>query len=382
MIRNYKKQNKCQIRSILLLYYISIIFLVIFTSCKNKDLNKRNGDPIFLTGKSLKMDFDLFSDSFTSFIDSTFFMDAPIGLRDSLINVYQINGDSLIAKRRLISQGNGPFEGFIISTFYNKENQQLFFFENHGILRDGYQINVSNGLENIYNTALWKKLDFSKIQKHRIGHSYSCLNDSLLIVIGGVYEKPTILTIINLYNQETTPIEFWIDNDKNTNTLIKQAVYMDEAKIYYNKILDKFLYVCGSGEYVELFQLNHYNAVNRKTIFNILPNFEILPDMRNYRSKTNFKHRGFKTSVTDDYIYLRKEEYTTDRDFALQSYKGYPYYYNDIIDVFDWDGNFIKSYHLDMPFFDLLVDPIRNVIYVTTIDLTTDESIIREYLIQ
>jgi hypothetical protein len=379
-MENYKK-NKYQINTTFLIF-MSIILICTIPSCKDgNDNDKRIGDPILLSGSSFMMNFDLFSDTFAALIDSNVYMNASIGDRDSLITVYQMKGDSLIAKRKLIGQGTGPFEGFTITTLYDVETHRLFFFENHGMLRDGYLIDVNDSTD-IYNTALWKKLDFSRIQNHRIGHSYTCLNDTLILAIGGVYDIPAILTVINLENQETIPVQFWInDDDTNDNIHVKQAVCMNEAEIYYNKKLDKCLYICGSGRYMELFQMKNYSAVNRKVIENIFPKYEVEQDTYNYHYQRDFKYRGFKISVTDSYIYTKREEYTSNRDFSLQSYKGYPFHYNDIIDVYDWDGNWIKYYQLDMPFCDLLVDPEKNVIYVTTIDLNTDKSLIRKYQI-
>jgi hypothetical protein len=352
--------------------------LLLYISCNEGEKETRTGEPLLLSGKLIEADSSIFSDKFITIIDSMLYMDAMNGSRDSLINIYQIKGDSLITRPRLFSAGIGPYEGFIVTGLYDSDSHQFFLFENHGMLKDGYVIDINQDID-VYNTSLWKKLDFSKIKNYRIGHSYTYLNDTALLVVGGVFDKPNILTIINPNSQETIPLSYWINDASEQNLYVQQAVYVDEAKIFHNKILDKYLYVCGSGRYMELFKLNDYEITQRTVVESIIPKYEVESDGVNYHYKRNFKHRGLKISVTDNFIYAKREEYTTNRDLVLQSYKGYSFYYNDIIDIYDWNGNWIKCYRTDTPFADLLVSPTDNIIYTTTCDLETGEIIIKKY---
>ena len=50
-----------------------------------------------------------------------------------------------------------------------------------------------------------------------------------------------------------------------------------------------------------------------------------------------------------------------------------------MIEVFDWNGNYLKTYELDTPFNSFIVDEKHRVIYVETDDLETGDSIIRKY---
>jgi hypothetical protein len=357
---------------------VALSNLLLYTSCNEREKETRMDKPVLLSGESLKVDSSIFSDNFITAIDSMLYMDAMNGARDSLINIYQIKGDSLFTKPRLFSAGTGPYEGFIVTGLYNAKNHKFFLFENHGILKDGYVIDINQDID-IYNTSLWEKLDFSKIKNHRIGHSYAYLNDTALLAVGGIFNEPNILTIINPNSQETIPLSFWIDEASHQNLHVQQAVYVNEAEIFHNKILDKYLYVCGSGRYMEIFKLDNHKVIQRTVVESIMPEYKIGEDGINYHYKRDFKHRGLKISVTDNFIYAKREEYTTNQDLASQTYKGYSFYYNDIIDIYDWDGNWVKCYQTDTPFADLLVFPTDNLLYTTTCDLETGEVIIKKY---
>jgi hypothetical protein len=56
--------------------------------------------------------------------------------------------------------------------------------------------------------------------------------------------------------------------------------------------------------------------------------------------------------------------------------------YNDYIDIYDWDGHYIKSYYLDTPFFDLIIDKKTNTLYVNSLDLVTDAGIVKRYTLE
>ncbi len=363
-------------RSHLSFLIIILVGLTLQTSCSDRKDIKR-GEIILLSGESMKIDSDLFGQTFVVLIDSTLYMSSRE--QDVLYNVLQIKEDGSLAKvRRLIPRGKGPYEGNIMTTSYDLDSKKLYFFEISMGFRSGYVIDTNT---DIYNTSLWEKLDLSKIQNHRTGIGNVSINDSLLLIVAGVYESPNILTIINLNTQEIIPLQFWVDDGYNMNDRIKQGVYINNANVFHNKSLDRYLYVCGWGRYIELFSLDNYAVTQRKIVENIFPEYESRNDgLRDYQIKDDFKYRRLSTWVTDRYIYIKQNEYTMNGNITLSDdYKGYSTSYHDIIDVYDWDGSYIKSYQTDIPFYNLLVSPNDDFIIVVTNDLETDRIILKRY---
>ena len=349
--------------------------LLFAISCKQE---KRGDFPkIVLTGETLKNESDIYSSLFIALVDSTLYMYTMRQMQDTLINVYQIQGDSLLPKYRFLPKGNGPYEGHVFFTLYDPDSRKLFLFENSGGLRYGYIIDI-NSEDSIHNTSSWRKIDFSNLENYRFRHSFANLNDSLLLAVGGAVNDRNILTIINLNTKEVIPLQFWIEDGFHSNDLVKQSVYMNNAQIFQNKKRNKFLYVCGVGRYMELFSINNNQITGRKIVVNVVPEYHVAADGISPHYQPT-KYRGLRVTFTDDLIYAKRKEYTTDEQ---KGFKGYPMYYNDIVDVFDWDGNWVTSYQLDTPVDVIMIDPLHsNTLYALTCILETDETIIKKYIL-
>lgn len=52
-------------------------------------------------------------------------------------------------------------------------------------------------------------------------------------------------------------------------------------------------------------------------------------------------------------------------------YKGYPPYFEDEIEVYDWDGKYLHSYVTDIPFDSFYVSDDDKFLYVVTQDNET-----------
>lgn len=70
------------------------------------------------------------------------------------------------------------------------------------------------------------------------------------------------------------------------------------------------------------------------------------------------------------------------RSIPIKPYKEYPYYYNDEILVFDWEGNKVKKYVLDIPFEFFVIDEKDERMYTETVDLNMGEDLLRSYRLE
>ena len=197
-----------------------------------------------------------------------------------------------------------------------------------------------------------------------------------MLVAGGRYRTKDILTVVNINNPtETTPLDFWPnDGFDDDNINVKQFVYRSNARLFKNKSLNKYLYVCAEGKYVELFNIVDNKITNRNAICELYPKYKAREDRLNYQILgNNNPNRGFSASVSNKYIYLMPyNEYNDNKE-------GYPWYYKNIMDVFDWDGNFIKRYKLDVPCTVFFIDGENDQLYTITEDMNTEESMLLRY---
>ena len=64
-----------------------------------------------------------------------------------------------------------------------------------------------------------------------------------------------------------------------------------------------------------------------------------------------------------------------------RKYKGYPGYYYDEIEVYDWDGNFVRNYQTAQPFMTMSVTDDDSTLYTISVDLDTMEPEIVKYML-
>ncbi len=357
-------------------YVVGImVFVFVFYSCSNVSKNGRkdNKEIIKLEGKTLKVDEPLLIANFIALKDSMLYMNAFGTNKDTLIDLYKLDGNTLFKQKKFLKKGIGPFEFIIPISYYDKNKSQLTLLE-RSRLSYAYKIDLNNS-ENVYNPSSWEKIGFDKITNFKLGDKFCYLSDSMILISGGIYGKKQILSIININDQTVFPLNFWPVDGFEENMLVKQSIYVENAKIFTNNKRNKILYVSGDGVLVEILDIHDHEIVSKKTIFNIFPTYVVLEDGLNAKYKSDCR-RGYEVNVTDKFIYLcHGKENRSD----TENYKGYPYYYVDQISVYDWDGNLVKLYETDIPFCSLFVDETENLMYVNSEDLDTEDMIIKKY---
>ena len=361
------------------IFLILLLLLIALSSCQKKSKSYLDGEieTIKLEGITMYVDDpNFFISKIICKHHSTLYMESE--MYDTLINVYRISADSLILIDKFLNKGQGPYEFSVFGSLYDKEMQTLSFFENSGVLTKGYIIDLKSD-SSIYNKSSWKRLDFSKMEKARMGDSFAYISDTLLLAIGGEAGARDILSVINLNDEKSyTPLSFWPNDGFEDNIYVKQGVYMNNAKVFKNHSLRKYLYVCGLGKYMELFNIVDGQIIDQSPICEIYPKYEVRDDNLNYKGDENDINQGYRVYVTDSLIYAIPMEYTLNMLRNRETYKGYPCSYGEKIDVFDWSGNFVKRYELDTPVLSFIVDENDHIIYTITDDLETGDSIVRD----
>lgn len=327
---------------------------------------------IQLEGKMLLTDSLYMGKYFSFLIGNEMIM--PSYLLDTLVYVGEIKGDSLITSSGFLSYGTGPNEmsGYFCLSKDDTDSTISVLDYNGGRLNFVYKIPLAK--DKRYDKNLWKKYSFEKVTKYRCANpAFVQLSDSTLLLGAGTYDASYVLSIVNLKTQEVTPVDFWpLEDGVDCPNLVRQAMYMDNARLYRNGT--KILYCCGSGHYAFIFELEGDKMVNKRTLFDVYPEYKVAPDGVNYHY-TSGCNKALQVCVTQRFVYVRVKEYESRR----ATYKGYPYNYSDEIRVFDWEGNELKKYLLDIPCSFFIVDENDECMYTKTVDLKTDESQLMTY---
>jgi hypothetical protein len=306
-----------------ILLFLNLIILL--SSCNYK--NEEDISTFVLKGTTVKSnDSDFIPQIPVCLHDSILYMESS--MRDVLVNAYLLKEDSLILYDRFLSKGTGPYEVTNFASVYDRETETLSLFENSGKLTKGYRINLKEK-NRINDKATWKKFDFSKIKNARFGHGFVYVSDSLLLAIGGKYNNRELLTLINLNDCISTyPLDFWPDDGFEANLFVKQGIYIDNAKIFKNNKLNKYLYVSALGKYMEIFGLNNNQLTDRIPVCQTFIKYGVDND-NYYRTESNDINRGFRVYVTDSLIYASPIEFTLDMLRSGQTNReGYPCYYS------------------------------------------------------
>lgn len=291
---------------------------------------------------------------------------------DSLAIAYRQEGDMLNEGRHFVLKGRGPKE-FDQPVYRMASMDSVYILNEEGL---GNIESITLGTISIANDRFdfqtVSRRDLSWLNPFYFGGDFIVLDDGRILVTGDRFETRNLLSIIDIEQKSVTPLGYWMKDSYDGPDLPKQSVYLSNSKIYKNG--NRILFACGEGRYLELLTLEGDKIVEKRSIYDIYPEYESHSDKMNYRIyRTNY--RGMKVSATDNYIYVRLVLLRS----PDENYKGYPWYYSDEVEVYDWNGNFIRNYQTDKPFYAMTVTSDDKCLYTLTKDLRTDEILVYRY---
>ena len=176
-------------------------------------------------------------------------------------------------------------------------------------------------------------------------------------------------------SQTVTPVNLAFDDDYGQEDIIKKIVYTNNANIFLNEGKKRLAYTCGEGQLFDIYDYKSGNLSGRKRVLDILPRYEALE----HRGRKDLKlldklNRGIRPSFSEDFICI-----TYNNSDEIETYKGFPGYYVDQIDVFDWDGRMLARLRMDKPFSTYQMSKDGRLIYTLSTDMGTGETEIRKY---
>ncbi len=225
-------------------------------------------------------------------------------------------------------------------------------------------------------------IDMSWVKGYSNFSSIYPISGSLFLAIsktkdGGELFRKEVLFLVDIIERTITPVNLVFEDDYGYEDLIKKIVYTNNANIYLNEKKGKLAYTCGEGRLFDLYDYSSGVLSGRNRVLGVMPRYKAEErgglERLSLMDKIN---RGIRPSFTDDYICIA---YNQPDD--SETFKGYPGFYIDQIDVFDWDGRLVVTFKMDKPFSTYKISKDNKYIYTLSIDLKTGETEIRQYMI-
>lgn len=359
--------------------HLHILFIFICVSCslnKNEsflDQLKENKNTK-IEGSILKSDSIIWGRSLVDIIDNKLIIQ-NFNI-DYAFTIFSIENNILVKEKDLIKKGNGPYEMIYPACFIDQATKNIYFYDINGTNITVYKINNKN--LDMHQTSNWTQNHISNIDNYfwSMTGGFAIMNDSSYILLGGTLDKTNMLSIIDQNNKKIIDSNIDFPSDKcRTEIIIKRQIY-NNGGIKKRATNNQFLYYCLEGNYAEIISFKNKHKATRKVIINDLPIYTTADNGITPKGNDN-NLRGLKAYTTNQYIYIMPYPLRHKDFIGKDNYKGYPIYYNNDIYVFNWNGDFIKSYTLNKLIDTFVVDESDTSLFGITTDENNEYQIIK-----
>jgi hypothetical protein len=362
---------------------ISLIFIsiLVFVACaKHKSIEQLKWEEIkekqpetVLQSTVLKHSNILWSELISGFVNDSLFL-TECWQCDTMLFLYKIKNDSIFELKYFGKKGNGPNEliHWDVSIDINKET--VYGYDRTGGKIKAYKFNI----ENLLSESLSKK-DYERLVfPYSTAQYYSKIapfGQNAFLALGGDIEHNGFITYFDLQADTLWNTDISFPDDKSNNDdIIKHGVYASDGGLLNRPSKNQFFYHCGKGWYAEIITINDDASHDRKVLATDYPLYGAAKDGLNPAFDYNTQMGINVAAVSENRIYFMIQPETL-REFLYEKRdnKGYPSYYDDIVYIFDWEGNFINKYQLDRPVLLFKVDKHDTFILAATQNIKDGE---------
>lgn len=224
------------------------------------------------------------------------------------------------------------------------------------------KIDASDRFADVQNKNNWEKYDLSRLPPFSCGTDEMVpLTDSTLLVLGAPYDAiGHIFSVIDYKNQKVLPLQYWPNDGIDCDSCVKHNVYVFGARLLSNG-KDRFLYQCDREKYSFIFSIegSKINIINE--LYGVYPDYKAAKDGHNFLQLNRTPENLYCTANAKN-IYILFKEY--DKDGNKKEKWDSPLVYGDIVNVYDWDGNILNSFHLDRIGMRIMVSEDNNKLYL------------------
>ncbi|MDO5607755.1 MAG: hypothetical protein Q4G08_04775 [Capnocytophaga sp.] len=358
-----------------------IVLIISILSCNNNSKTD-NGNTEFIKGVQITSDD-------TDFIGETILWigDGMAVVRssggNSLCKLYKLNGDKLIFSGNLINKGSGP--GELYSAYTAASDQYLSIAElvpgNAKMIRfhKDSLAHMANSTSQSH-TAPTRQGMFSPV----LQNAYLWIDDHRFLILNAPMGEQNVLSVSDLKTDSQVSSNLWFDDGYNSNNFVKQNVY-SRGTLYRKPGENRFVYACDYGNYIEAFSLTEDYQVENRTVFEQrFPAFHTKDGINFTFTKEDLqKTNGIKYAVASlSYFYAIAYNPIYDADMNNFVYKGYSNSHSDTLQVYDWEGNHIKTIILELPAYSFSWDEKQRILYAITEAQDDAPNVLRAYQLE
>lgn len=292
---------------------------------------------------------------------------------DYFFKIFHVSGDSLLYDGHFLQQGRGAYEMNIPKVKYDPLSETLYVYAPFNQENKCFAIRPGKGGD-LYNPSSWDKY---KLPAQQSRLNMELVNDSVYINIRRNDENRMFALTYRGKDDYFKSPDFSYPGDRN------DIPAEDKALLYQGEIIkhpgrETFLYTCNAWKLIFIFDLEGENISNVRYISREEPLYKPVPDgFRPYSFPADSRMGCLRFFVTAKNIYLGYNPLTIGQIRNMETYKSYPFSYIDHINVFDWNGAFVKRLILDTPVDSFIVTPDDMSLYGGSLDMLKETPVSR-----
>ena len=286
-----------------------------------------------------------------------------------LCRVYSIENEEIKEIGSFLRKGRAKNE--VLTPIFSCRNDTVYVTEigmkGGGILR--IPINDYD------NENKWTTLDLTWADTVGEIHNIESLGNDRFLVATSYSQSNGFLYLIDCSKKESIDLQYTIEDGCDHEAFTKALIYSNNSGLLYKQREDLIAYTCGEGKYFEIASIKGGELTDRRVIHGYMPKYNTKRNgsILSYELQEK-EYRGIMSYGTENRIYLGYLNNRTRKD-------GYPKFYMDIIDVFDWEGNLLSRLRLEKPFACFVVTNEDHHLYSISTNQDSGETEIHGYLI-
>lgn len=271
-----------------------------------------------------------------------------------------LRNDSLIHIGYLNHLGQGPDDVSSASVFKSSKGfSSLAKMAGEVKLREVGDFDDSSG---------WKTVSIDSFVKPFFWEDCAIveIREDSIILVGTRYgTNMSILSIIDLSNQELIALDFWPDDGYSGPAFPKRNLYSANSRLFSNGC-GKYLYKTGSNRNAFIFSLDGNHVAIEHQLYERPIKYEAADDGMNFNYSP--EKDGLRVYATPEAIYCLLIELNEDGETATEFNESNS---GNRVEIYDWNGNLTGRLKLSSPAASMVVDDSDG--YILTQSMKIDE---------
>lgn len=278
-------------------------------------------------------------------------------------------GDSLKPKGMLIKRGVGPDEATSIALCIPSRDSLL-------VISEGGDSKFSFSTMKVDSARFVDRYPTqSKTNYMWVFDTFVMENDTTLL--GFITRADSADNIIGRYdykNSRLSKVDYWPDGAKDAPSMPTFMMYASNSQLLSNG-KGRYLYSVGLHPYAFIFSLDDEKLTDKVTLYEKEIKYGADADGLNF-TMPELPKEMLKVTSDSSCIYILENRYNANGEAPKAAELGN---YGNIVKVFDWDGNLLRTLKLDHLGGNILKDPKSDYFYLFTKDPDTGDPAIWRY---